>query len=818
MEDRQSLLVLLLIFAVLAAGILAAGILYYREQEQSYKSGIERQLAAIADLKVSEILRWRQERLSDANAIFNNPAVTDLVRNYLEHPADKKIRAELKKWIDRTQVDHNYDLIRLLDTRDRVRISSPDMRRSPSAIVIRKALEALRSGRVKFLDFYRSEYSKKIYLGVLVPILDSNAKRRPIGVLVLRINPESYLYPFINRWPGPSKTAETLLVRREGNKAVFLNELRFKKNTALTLRVSLNSKNVPAVNAALGREGNMEGIDYRGMPVLAATRHIPNSPWFLVARMDAKEVYAPLRERLWVTVILMGTLLIGSAAGVGLVWRHQTTRFYREMYEAEWETARYARRHEFLTRYANDMILLADRDGAILDANERAIAAYGYTREEMLELNLNELWAPESLGIVEDHKRVVEKDGGSVFETVHRRKDGSVFSVQISCRDVDVEGERLHQSIIRDITERKQAEEELRYSNIILSTEQEATLDGILIVDPKGKMIKWNQRFVDMWGVSSDVLETQSDELAIKSVLDKLADPEQFLAGVRRLYEETNATSRDEVVLADGRVFDRHSAPMIGEDGRNYGRVWYFRDITERIKAEADLKRSNEELQQFAYVASHDLREPLRMISSYLQLLERRYKGKLDADADDYIDYAVDGAKRLDDMINGLLEVSRVESSGIPFAPVDCEEALRTVLSNLEVIIKDSGAEITYDPLPMVLADPLQMVQLLQNLIANAIKYRGEDPPRIHVSANKEGGNWVFSVRDNGIGIDPNYSDKLFTLFHRLGDREKYPGVGIGLTTCRKIVERHGGRIWVESEEGKGSIFRFTIPSRGSRR
>jgi len=228
-----------------------------------------------------------------------------------------------------------------------------------------------------------------------------------------------------------------------------------------------------------------------------------------------------------------------------------------------------------------------------------------------------------------------------------------------------------------------------------------------------------------------------------------------------------------------------------------------------------ELARSNAELEQFAYVASHDLQEPLRMVASYVQLLEQRYKDKLDSDANEFIEYAVDGALRMQKLIDGLLAYSRVGTLGKEFAPTDTEALLDDVLANLQVAIEETGAVVTHDPLPTVPADDVQLARVFQNLISNAIKFCSEEPPRVHISAAQDADEWVFSVRDNGIGIDPQHHERIFTLFQRLHTRRQYPGIGVGATIARVIVQRHGGRIWVESEPGKGSTFYFTISTRG---
>jgi signal transduction histidine kinase len=239
-------------------------------------------------------------------------------------------------------------------------------------------------------------------------------------------------------------------------------------------------------------------------------------------------------------------------------------------------------------------------------------------------------------------------------------------------------------------------------------------------------------------------------------------------------------------------------------------------EVAVREQAQAALQRSNAELEQLAYVASHDMQEPLRMIASYLQLVEQRYQAQLDADGREFIGYAVDGAKRMQVLINDLLTYSRVGTKAKPFEPVAMASVLDTALSNLRLAIEESGAHIQIGMLPQVQGDAMQLVQLVQNLVANAIKFRGKEPPRVEIGATREGDHWHLMVRDNGIGIAPAYFERIFVLFQRLHGRATYPGTGIGLALCKRIVERHGGRIWVESEPDRGAAFHFTLPCFGA--
>jgi light-regulated signal transduction histidine kinase (bacteriophytochrome) len=264
---------------------------------------------------------------------------------------------------------------------------------------------------------------------------------------------------------------------------------------------------------------------------------------------------------------------------------------------------------------------------------------------------------------------------------------------------------------------------------------------------------------------------------------------------------------------------DYLSTPIF-EDEQLVGAVVSFRDVTARKRADEtlanrtkQLERSNAELEQFAYVASHDLQEPLRMVTGYTSLLSKRYRGRLDLAADEFIDFAAEGANRMRVLINDLLTYSRVTSQAAEPAPVDCQLILRETLSALEVSIQESGANLTHDGLPTVQGDRVQLGQLFQNLISNALKYRNGQEPRIHVGCERREREWLLFVRDNGIGIDERFAEKIFVIFQRLHTREQYPGTGIGLAVCKRIVERHGGRIWVESTPGNGATFFFTLPA-----
>jgi PAS domain S-box-containing protein len=408
---------------------------------------------------------------------------------------------------------------------------------------------------------------------------------------------------------------------------------------------------------------------------------------------------------------------------------------------------------------------------------------------------------------------------GTGIELMARRKDGSEFPIEIMLSPLESAEGILVTAAIRDISVRKAAEAHLvqmeeRYRGLL-----EAAPDAMVVVNQAGEIVLLNVQAEKQFGYRRDELIGQR----VKNII-----PEGF---AERLVADALRTAEDALVQQigagielmarrkDGSEFpiEIMLSPLQSTEGILVTTA--IRDITTRKKAESDLlhkikelNRSNVELGQFAYIASHDLQEPLRMVSSYTQLLARRYKGKLDADADEFIGFVVDGAARMQRLIRDLLSYSRVGTKGQELIDTSSEEALQQALVNLRGAIEASRARVTYDLLPNVLADEMQLTQLFQNLVGNGIKYQRHGAPLIHISAARgNGGEWIFSVKDNGLGIESQYFEKIFGMFQRLHKREEFAGTGIGLAICKKIVERHGGNIAVESTLGHGSIFKFTL-------
>jgi len=478
-----------------------------------------------------------------------------------------------------------------------------------------------------------------------------------------------------------------------------------------------------------------------------------------------------------------------------------------------------------LLEAAPDAMVVVNQGGEIVLLNVQAEKQFGYRRDELVGQKVKNI-IPEGFAerLIADGTRTgaeaLAQQIGTGIELSGRRKDGSDFPIEIMLSPLESTEGILVTAAIRDISVRKAAEKHVaqmegRYRGLL-----EAAPDAMVVVNQGGEIVLLNVQAEKQFGYRRDELIGQK----VKNIIPE-GFAERLLADGTRTAAEALAQQIGTGIELAGRRKDGSEFPieiMLSplENAEGILVTAAVRDISVRKKSEehlvktvGELKSSNDELQQFAYVASHDLQEPLRMVASYTQLLGKRYKGRLDSDADEFIAFAVDGCNRMQGLIQDLLAYSRAGTNGKEFHKISGENALKDALTNLRVTIEESGAVVTHDSLPAITMDDTQLAQVFQNLVGNAIKYRSAEAPQVHVSARRNGGNeWIFSVRDNGLGIDPQYFERIFILFQRLHGRQEFAGTGIGLAICKKILERLGGRIWVESQPKMGSTFYFALP------
>lgn len=450
---------LLAVLLLLSAGIVIVGYLYHRDYERRYRSEVESRLSAIADLKVSEVVKYRRELRERAGIFLRNPSFSRMVRRYLDDPGDAGAQAELEEWIGRYGTGGESDGVFLLDPRGIPRMSIPESAAPVGPEISGRIPGIFNVGEVEIQDLYRAEASGRIFLAVTIPIFNGPGQRQPLAAVVLRIDPADYLYPLIEHWPTPSRTAETLLVGWEGNDVVFLNKLKFRKDAPLNLRLPLRpDSDLPAAKAVFGHTGVVEGRDYRGEPVLADVRAVPESPWFLVARMDIAEVKAQTRERLWLTVTLVCGLLLAAGACVGLVWRQQRARFYREKFEAE---RKHAWLQDIISRSLNEIYVFDSETLRFIFVNTGGLRNLGYEMEELdgkTPVEIQPQYTDESFRTMIRPLLVHEREI-LVFDTRHRRRDGSEYPAEVHLQLVSAGGGAVFLAFVNDITERRAAEE-----------------------------------------------------------------------------------------------------------------------------------------------------------------------------------------------------------------------------------------------------------------------------------------------------------------------------------------------------------------------
>ena len=819
-------IVLLLFFSLLAASIVIGGFLAYRSYERNHLAEVERQLSAIADLKVIQLIQYRKERLGDAGFLFGNDALISLVRRHLEHPEDTNNTRTLQNRLHKLQSHYQYDRVRFIDANGKTRLSAPTNLPPASAGELKMLSEVLRSGRVELCDFYRSDHDQRVYLAVSIPLLDRQADNRPLGLLSLRIDPELSLYPFLQRWPVPSRTAETLLVRREGQEVVFLNEPRFKKNSALALRFPLSQTNLPAARAVQGQTGIITGFDYRGKEVFADLRPVPDSPWFLVSKIETSEACAQQRQGLWAIGGLIALLLFGLGSVAAFVRQRQRAAFYQKQHDILAALAESETRYQHLYESMTDGFTQTTMSGEIVRVNRTFLDMLGYSEEEALRLTYRDL-TPEKWHAFEQQlveTQVMPSGSSELYEKEYIRKDGSVFPVELKTyllRDAQGLPSGMW-AMVRDISARKKNEVALRESQQLFATVAN-TSPALIWMSGIDKGCTWfNQPWLTFTG------RAMTEELG-----------SGWTAGVHpndlphclQIYDESFESRHPFVMEYRLRRHDGEYRWLLDQGQPRYdiagafaGYIGSCLDITEHKILENRVRHAvkMESIGTLAGGVAHDFNNILMAIIGYGQLT------LMSMSQDDpqrlNIEHMLEGADRAARLTKDLLLFSRKQVS--ERKPVNLTEIVSTVEKFVvRVIGEDIACETRLPKEPLViLADSHQLEQVLMNFATNA----RDAMPRggvFSISAEQTTLNQDFiaahgfgrpglyallTVSDNGCGMDEQTRNRIFDPFFTT--KEVGKGTGLGLAVVYGIIKQHEGYINVYSEPGKGATFRIYLP------
>src|ERR1022692_4920457 len=579
------------LFAILTAAIGGVTWRFYAGQKELTQRAIQSQLLTVADSKVKEISEWRKRRLGEARAIMADTFTVAAFERVIAGKAALFERAAAVDYLRSICADMHYAGAVLADLEGRP-VLWEGRRFGDSSHVTSLMRSVIQAGDVVERDFDVAELPHAPHLGLNLP-LRAGPGRPVFGGLLLSVEPQDYLYP-LQTWPVPSRTAEVFMVRREGGSVLHLSPLRHHSDATLRLRVPLTSGDVPAVMAVQGRQGNVEAVGYRGVTVFAALRPVPDTPWFLIAKIDSEEVAEPIRRRSILLGVTAVSLILAAGALMLILWRRVQLNLFRQRYESEIAHRALVEQYNNLSRFANDVILLVDADGAILTANDRAADVYGYSLDQFHGMNIQQLRAPSTRTAFDTEWQLAKERGSLIFESVHQRRDGSEFAVEVSTRSIVVEGKTLQQGIIRDISDRKQAERELSESESRFRQLVESAPYGILVVD-RQLILYANAEAVRMFGAATP------DDLLGHSLLER-APPEEHESMLRHALEVFAGAPSPVVercyLRLNGEEFWVAVSAAVIEYNRQPAGLLFYRDITAARRAGEEHTRLEEQLRQ----------------------------------------------------------------------------------------------------------------------------------------------------------------------------------------------------------------------------
>ncbi|MBN2829969.1 MAG: PAS domain S-box protein [Candidatus Cloacimonetes bacterium] len=811
----------ILLFFVFSLIIGMGGIVYLKLQIELVRQKAIEQISTVADMRVLYVHKWYADQIKNVKYLFGHKELYHRTNLLIAGSIDSEMREDLEDFRQNIKAHFNYYEIALFDVNGRLHSTSSDSH-LPTRNEVLKRMDELREKHDLVVSdltlFHLADNidSLAIHIDYWLPVFKTGTDSVLVGAWYLQKNPHVTFYPSIQSWPEHSKTAETLLVRKEGDSVVFLNELRHKKHTALNLHFPLaEKKNLPAVIAIEERAQITEGYDYRDVLVLSALRKIPDTPWYLVSKIDCGEVYKPIKNRALTLGSFLAFLLFVTAFGISYFERRRELFSSRKQAE-EWKAT---------FDSVNDVIWLLDKNCRILRSNNACKEMLGVTPEEILGKHCWE--------VVHDSEYPIKE---CPFQEMSMTKSRSRIELNVKSRwfaatlDPIVDNQGKIQGIvhiIRDITERKIAEGAIKEREERLQTIIDNAPFGAhtfeLTPDNKLILIGTNRS-------ADDILHIDNKLLLGKELLE--AFPGNKDTGVPEAYREVLKTgksfSSEQVNYSDGTIvgaFDVHAMQIAPNKV-----TAFFRDITEKKKADDEIKKLNESLEQrvaartaeliianreleaFSHSVSHDLRAPLRGIDGISLIVLEEYGDKLDEKGKEYLQLIRDDTKNMGELIDALLSLAKTTRADMSMKRTNL--SLIVERNKIEFDRQYPEREISYKIEPDLFAygDSQLLEIVINNLIANAVKYTSKrEKAIIEFGKTMKEGKEVFFVKDNGVGFDMKYYSKLFGTFQRLHSSKDFPGTGIGLATVKRVLERHGGSVWADSKENEFAAFYFTL-------
>jgi PAS domain S-box-containing protein len=832
----------ILTFLIFSLSVISGGIYYNRIEKNKIIIEEQSKLASILSLKVGQIIQWRKERIGDGEVISHNNSLNRKIKDYFINDKLSETNQDLRIWMESLIRNYDYQSIILIDKSNKIRLYFPVQDTVIGEIPELFITEVRNSHRVIMTDLHISEKVPNPHLDLLIPII-INAGRieNYVGTIILRIDAGKILFPLIQLWPTPSRSSETLLLRREGDSVLYLNELRHKANSALKLKFSVKNEKLPAAKASAGFVGAFEGIDYRNIPVLSYIKPIPDSPWFMVAKVDSDEIFLPFKKQMILTGVIAGLLILTFGFFIGLLWRNQRVRNLKKQRESDnkikdaseklWETNEYL---ENLINYTNAPLIVWDTNLKITRFNPAFERLTGMAAANVIGKSI-EVIIPEN-SREEALRHIYSSTIGERWELVEIpiiNIDGSTRTVLWNSATIYDNMRKHPVSTIaqgQDITKRIAIEKELMVSEKLYRSLFENMLNGFA----------YCRMYFDDNDKPSDFIY-----LAVNSSFETLTGLKNVTG--RRISEVIPGFRSSEQTLLDiyGRV-SRGSNPETIEIYVESLKMWFWisvycpepgyfvsvfdvitgrklteekinelnKDLEERIiQRTSQLEESNKELEAFSYSVSHDLRAPLRAIHSFTSILKEDYDNILDDEGKRICEIIESSSVHMGTQIDDLLNFSRIGRSILQKSHIDMKAMAKSVFSELTTPLQKERIKLNLGKLHQSEGDTNLIKQVWNNLISNAIKYSSKNnSPEISIDSHSLENKITYSVKDNGVGFDMQYKNKLFGAFQRLHSSKEFEGNGVGLAIVQRIVKRHGGEVWAEGETGRGAIFYFSLP------
>ncbi|TFH49603.1 MAG: PAS domain S-box protein [Bacteroidia bacterium] len=814
-----------LIFVALL--LLTIVIIYTSGEKKSLIANASNEIEAVAKLKSDQIQRWRREKINDANLIYENRTLVEQIETFFVSDDNGREKLRLEQYLNSLLQNYDFGSVLLVDAGGFPGLSIPAADSAMGPNLRNRITSIIANPRIELSDMHQAEVADYPHLDLVIPMrMPHEGDTVLSGVIILRIDPERELFPLLESWPTPSSTSECVLLSREGDSVKFISRLRHIDNIPLQKTLPLSDELVPAALAARGYEGVLTGMDYRGKEVVAANRAIPESDWYLVAKTDMSEVLSQYNREitmLWLTMLF--TLIALGIIGL-LVIRSTRLQFIRKKYKEELDRQAIMKHLDFVMKHGNDIILLIDTDLYVVEANDRALEAYGYPREKLLGMNISDLRTSDEVSFLPIHVKDLKEKGSSYIETVHKRRDGTAFPIELSARTGKGEGIVYVQTIGRDISERKRAEEEMRESNKKLNT---------IINNLRGVVFRclndseWTMKYIsDGIYELTGYLPNEFIDNKIRS-FNSIVDPEdQDRVGV----EIHKALSTGYLYTIEYRVLTSSgNRRWVWERGRGYyegdklvALEGFISDITDRKRIEEELIRARDKAEQsdrlktaFLHNISHEIRTPMNAIVGFTTLLDS--PDNTDESRRQYIDIIYQSSNQLLSIITDIVDISNIETGlvKVTLTEVNLNVLIRNLYDQYRLRVSNQNLAFSCtahlaDSDAVVMTDETKVIQIFANLLNNALKFTREG--RIEFGYVLRGETIEFFVSDTGIGIAPENHEKVFERFFQVEspNSKQYSGTGLGLAISKAYVELLGGAIWIIAAPGEGSLFCFSIP------